>query len=124
VAAGHAGPFVSANADGWVDTNRLPDGRPGITEYAPDGSIQGGIDMPDLMPVPLGIARDHNANLYVVGLTLNDAPSTLVRFNEGGRTYDAWNAGGIAITVSPAGDAAYVLSASAESIIKYVIPLP
>ena len=124
VAAGHAGPFVSAHADGWLDTTRLPDGRAGLTEYAPDGSIGGGIDMPDLMPVPLGIARDLKANLYVIGLTLDDAPSTLVRFNEGGNIYDSWSAGGIAVTVSPTGDAAYVLNASGESILKYVIPLP
>lgn len=124
VAAGHGGPFVSAHANGWIDTSLLPDGRPGVTEYAPDGSIQGGIDMPELMPVPLGIARDVGGSLYVVGLTLDDAPSTLVRFNEGGRTYDAWNAGGIAITVSPTGDAAFVLSSKADSITKYLLPVP
>lgn len=124
VAAGHGGPFVSAHANGWIDTSLLPDGRPGVTEYTPDGSIQGGIDMPDLMPRPLGIARDGRGNLYVVGLTLDDAPSTLVRFNERGSSYDAWKAGGIALTVTPTGDAAYVLSATTESIIKYVLPAP
>jgi hypothetical protein len=124
VAAGHGGAFVSAHANGWIDTSLLPDGRPGLTEYAPDGSIQGGIDMPDLMPRPLGIARDGRGNLYVVGLTLDDAPSTLVRFNETGSSYDAWNAGGIALTVSPTGDVAYVLSATAESVTKYELPAP
>ena len=124
VAAGHGGSFLSANAEGWVDTNMLPDGRPGITEYKPDGTVQGGIDMPDLMPLPLGITRDGDSNLYVVGLTLAEAPSTMVRFNAGGRTQDVWNAGGIAIAVSPAGDAAYVLQASTETIAKYVIPAP
>jgi hypothetical protein len=124
VAAGHGGSFLSANAEGWVDTNLLPDGRPGITEYKPDGTVQGGIDMPDLMPRPLGMTRDGDSNLYVVGLTLADAPSTMVRFNAAGRNQDVWNAGGIAIAVSPAGDAAYVLQVSTETIAKYVIPAP
>lgn len=124
VAAGHGGSFLDANADGWVDTNLLPDSRPGITEYKPDGTVQGGIDMPDLMPRPLGMTRDDLENLYVVGLTLADAPSTMVRFNAGGQNYDAWKAGGIAVTVTPTGDAVYVLSATSESIIKYVLPAP
>jgi aspartate oxidase len=76
------------------------------------------------MPRPLGIARDGLASLYVVGITLDDAPSTMVRFTAEGRSQDAWAAGGIALTVSPAGDAAYVLPPSTETIIKYVIPVP
>ena len=124
VAAGHAGSFLDAHADGWVDTSLLPDGRPGLTLYRPDGTIQGGVDMPDLMPVPLGMARDDQGSLHIVGITLDDAPSTLVRLNADGRDYDAWTAGGIAITVTPTGDAAYVLSVTGESIIKYLIPAP
>jgi DNA-binding beta-propeller fold protein YncE len=124
VAAGHGGSFISANAEGWVDTSLLPDGRPGLTEYKPDGSVQGGIDMPDLMPRPLGMTHDEMGSLYVVGLNLDDTPSTMVRFNPTGQGQDVWNAGGIAIAVSPAGDAAYVLSASTETIAKYVIPAP
>lgn len=125
VAAGHGGPFLSTNADGWVDTDLLPDGRPGLTEYKPDGTYQGGIDMPGLMPVPLGITHDGNGNLYVVGVTLDNAPSTLVRFNAPpGQKQDVWNAGGIAVAVSSAGDAAYVLQVSSETIAKYVIPAP
>jgi hypothetical protein len=125
VGAGHAGPFLSTNAEGWVDTDLLPDGRPGLTEYKPDGTYQGGIDMPDLMPVPLGITHDGSGKLYVVGQTLTDAPSTLVRFiaPPGGKQ-DVWNAGGIAVAVSSAGDAAYVLQVSGETIAKYVIPAP
>ena len=81
--------------------------------------------MPDLMPVPLGITHDGNGNLYVVGLTLADCPSTLVRFNAPpGQDQDVWNAGGIAVAVSSTGDAAYVLQASGETIAKYVIPAP
>jgi len=124
VAAGHAGSFISANAEGWVDTSLLPDGRPGLTEYKPDGTIQGGIDMLDLMPRPLGMTRDDAGNLYVVGITLADAPSTMVRFNASGQSYDVWNAGGIAVAVAPAGDAAYVLTASTEAIVKYVLQKP
>ena len=41
VAAGHGGSFLSTNGEGWVDTSLLPDGRPGLTEYKPDGSYQG-----------------------------------------------------------------------------------
>jgi hypothetical protein len=124
VAAGHGGSFLATNADGWVDTNLLPDGRPGVTEYKPDGTVQGGIDMPDLMPLPLGMTHDGDGNLYVVGLTLAEAPSTMVRFRVGGQSQDVWNAGGIAIAVPSAGDAAYVLQASTETIAKYVIPAP
>jgi len=124
VAAGHAGPFLAANGEGWVDTSLLPDGRPGLTEYKPDGSYQGGIDMPELMPVPLGMARDAQANLFIVGLTTSDTASTMVRFAEGGGIAGVWDAGGLALTVSPAGDAAYVLEASGSTISKYVIPAP
>ena len=83
------------------------------------------IVMPDLMPLPFGITHDGNGNLYVVGLTLAEAASTLVRFiaPPGGKQ-DVWNAGGIAIAVSSAGDAAYVLQVSGETIAKYVIPAP
>jgi len=125
VATGHGGSFLSTNGEGWVDTNLLPDGRPGLTEYKPDGTVQGGIDMPDLMPHPLGITHDGNGGLYVVGLTLADTPDTLVRFNAppGGKQ-DVWNAGGIAVAVSSAGDAAYVLQVTTETIAKYVIPAP
>jgi hypothetical protein len=64
------------------------------------------------------MTRDDQGNLYVVGTTLSDTPtpSTLVRFNATGQTYDVWNAGGVAIAVTPAGDAAYVLSATTETI--------
>jgi hypothetical protein len=124
VAAGHGGSFIAANGEGWVDTSLLPDGRPGLTEYKPDGTLGGGIDMPDLMPRPLGMTRDGLGNLYVVGITLDDRPSTMVRFHEGGRIQDVWNAGGIAVAVSPAGDAAYVLQQSTETIVKYVLPAP
>ena len=124
VAVGAAGPFLATNGDGYVDTSLLPDGRPGLTEYKPDGTIQGGIDMPDLMPNPLGMARDGQTNLYVVGLDRNDGPSTMVRFTPSGEISDVWAAGGIALTVSRSGDAAYVLQANGETIRKYVIPAP
>jgi DNA-binding beta-propeller fold protein YncE len=124
VAVGVAGSFLSANGDGYVDTSLLPDGRPGLTEYKPDGSVQGGLDMPDLMPTPLGMARDRQANLYVVGLNRSDGPSTMVRFNQSGDPQNVWDAGGLAVVVSPAGDAAYVLQATDETIKKYVIPAP
>ena len=42
--------FVIGHRRGLVLTTILPDGRPGLTQYKPDGSYQGGIDMPDLMP--------------------------------------------------------------------------
>jgi hypothetical protein len=124
VAVGAAGPFVSGNGDGWVDTNRLPDGRPGIVEYKPDGTIQGGIDMPDLIPVPMGMTRDDARNLYVVGLTQAGVTSRLVRFNKSGQKLDVWDAGGVGVAVSSTGDVAYVLQASLETIRKYVIPAP
>jgi hypothetical protein len=124
VAAGHAGSFLTAIGDGYVDTSLLPDGRPGLTEYKPDGSIQGGVDMPDLMPNPLGMARDDHQGLYIVGLTAAESASTLVRFTAAGGIHGVWDAGGVAIAVTPVGDAAYVLDASDETIRKYVIPAP
>jgi len=124
VAAGHAGPFLLAVGEGYVDTSLLPDGRPGLTEYKPDGSIQGGIDMPDLMPHPLGMARDDHGGLYIVGLTTEDTPSTMVRLVAAGGIKGVWDAGGIAVAVTPAGDAAYVLDATSKAIHKYVIPAP
>ena len=60
----------------------------------------------------------------VVGLTKDDAASTMVRFNAGGGARDVWNAGGLAVAVSRAGDAAYVLSASRQTILKYSLPTP
>jgi hypothetical protein len=122
VAAGHAGPFLAAVGEGYVDTSLLPDGRPGLTEYKPDGSIQGGVDMPDLMPHPLGMARDDHGGLYIVGLTATDTPSTMVRFVAAGGIKGVWDAGGVAVAVTPAGDAAYVLDATSKTIHKYVIP--
>ena len=124
VAAGHAGGFLLTNAEGWVDTDLLPDGRPGLTEYKPDGSVQGGIDMPALMPNPLGMARDDQDDLFIVGLTASDTASTMVRFAAGGGVNGVWDAGGVAVAVTPAGDVAYVLDASTTTIHKYVIPAP
>lgn len=124
VAAGHAGGFLKTNSEGWVDTDLLPDGRPGLTEYKPDGSIQGGIDMPELMPHPLGMARDEQGDLFIVGLTASDSASTMVRFVAVGGIRGVWDAGGVAVAVTSAGDVAYVLDASSATISKYVIPAP
>jgi hypothetical protein len=124
VAAGQAGSFLNANGEGYVDTSELPDGRPGLTEYKPDGSVQGGIDMPELMPNPLGMAHDDHGDLYIDGLTSSDTPSTMVRFVDTGGIGGVWDAGGIAVAVSPAGDTAYVRDASAATIRKFVIPAP
>ena len=124
VAAGHAGSFLAATGDGYVDTSLLPDGRPGLTEYKPDGTIQGGIDMPALMPNPLGMTRDDQGDLFIVGLTGSDTASTLVRFVASGGINGVWDAGGIAVAVTPAGDAAYVLQPDDATIRKYVIPAP
>jgi hypothetical protein len=124
VAAGHAGRFLCANGDGYIDTSSLPDGRPGLTEYKPNGSVQGGIDMPELLSVPLGMARDAQADIFVVGLTASDTASTMVRFVQTGGISGVWDAGGLAVTVSPAGDAAYVLDAAGQTIKKYVLPPP
>ncbi|HEY7969083.1 MAG TPA: NHL repeat-containing protein [Candidatus Limnocylindrales bacterium] len=122
VAAGHAGSFLTAVGEGYVDTSLLPDGRPGLTEYKPDGTIQGGIDMPDLMPNPLGMTRDAQGDLFIVGLDTSDAASTLVRFLARGGVGGVWDAGGIAVAVTPAGDAAYVLQPDDATIRKYAIP--
>lgn len=124
VAVGHAGPFIQAAGDGYVTTDRLPDGRPGVTQYKPDGSYQGGIDMPDLMAEPTGITLDEHENLYIVGLTASGERSTMVRFLQTGKVLSVWDAGGLAVAVTPAGDAAYVLQPSADTLRGYAIPAP
>lgn len=116
--------FVTATGDGYVLTSILPDGRPGLVEYKPDGSYQGGMDMPDLMPVPQGTAYDAQGNIYAVGLTSTGAASTMVRFDETGQVLNVWAAGGLGVAVSPAGDIAYVLQPDDATIRRYDIPAP
>ncbi len=126
VAVGHAGPFISANGQGYITTDRLTDGQPGLIEYKPDGSVQGGYDMSPAMAEPTGITRDQQGDLFIVGLTANGDPGTLVRLAEGGSSTGVWDAGGLYVAVTPAGDIAYVLQPSdtAMTIRKYVIPKP
>ena len=127
VAAGHAGGFLSANGEGWVD-HGSPARRSAaaLTEYKPDGSIQGGIDMPDLMPSPLGMARDGRPTSIVVGLTARMTPEHVGSFRStGGGIEGVWDAGGMAVAVSSGGDVGYVLDRHRPTTItKYVIPAP
>ncbi len=116
--------FVSTAGEGYVLTNVLPDGRPGLVEYKPDGSYQGGMDMPDLMPVPQDTARDSQSNLLAVGITSTGSASTMVRFEPTGQVLNVWAAGGLAVAVSPAGDIAYVLQPDDATLRRYNIPAP
>jgi hypothetical protein len=120
------GKFVSANGVGYVTTDLLPDGRRGIAEYKPDGSVQGGIDMAAVMAEPMGIARDDQGDIFVVGLDSAGNPGTMVRLAANGDLNDVWDAGGVAVAVTPDGTAAYVIEPSdtATTIKKYVIPGP
>jgi len=124
VAVGNAGPFISANGEGWVTTDHLPSGRSGIVEYKPDGSYQGGYDMTAVMYEATGITRDHQGDLFIVGLDASGGGSTLVRLANGGSPKDVWDAGGLGVAVTPTGDIAYVLRSDNATIRKYLIPKP
>ena len=125
VAVGIAGPFISANGDGFVTTDRLQDGREaGIVEYKPDGSHGGGYDMTAVMADTTGITRDRQGDLFIVGLTAAGDPSTLVRLSAEGSSLGVWDAGGLGVAVSPAGDIAYVLQPSNATIRKYLVARP
>jgi hypothetical protein len=82
------------------------------------------MDMPDLMPVPQGTARDGQQNLYVVGITSTGSASTMIRFKQTGQVLNVWAAGGLAVAVTPAGDVAYVLQPDDATLRRYNIPLP
>jgi DNA-binding beta-propeller fold protein YncE len=122
VAVGNAGPFISANGDGWVTTDHLPSGRSGIVEYKPDGSYQGGYDMTSVMFEATGITRDQQRDLFIVGLTAAGDGSALVRL--AGSSMDVWDAGGLGVAVTPSGDIAYVLRSDNATIRKYLLPKP
>jgi hypothetical protein len=124
VAVGAAGPFISANGEGWITTDRLPSGRSGIVEYKPDGSYQGGYDMTSVMFEATGITRDRQADLFIVGLTATGEGSALVRLAAGGAPTAVWDAGGLGVAVSPGGDIAYVLRSDNATIRKYLLPTP
>ena len=125
VAVGVAGPFISTNGEGWVTTDRLPDGREaGIVEYKPDGSHGGGYDMTAVMADATGITRDQQGDLFIVGLTAAGDGSALVRLAAGGSPMSVWDAGGLAVAVSPGGDIAYVLRSDNATIRKYLLPTP
>jgi hypothetical protein len=122
VAVGIAGPFISANGEGWITTDHLPSGRSGIVEYKPDGSPGGGYDMTSVMFEATGITRDQQRDLFIVGLTAAGDGSALVRL--AGSSMDVWDAGGLGVAVSPAGDIAYVLRSDNATIRKYLLPTP
>jgi hypothetical protein len=125
VAVGTAGPFISANGEGWVTTDRLQDGREaGIVEYQPDGSHGGGYDMTAVMSDTTGITRDQQGDLFIVGLTASGDGSALVRLSADGTPTGVWEAGGLGVAVSPSGDIAYVLRSDNATIRKYLLPKP
>jgi hypothetical protein len=124
VAVGIAGPFISATGEGWVTTDHLPNGRPGIAEYKPDGSHGGGYDMTAVMSEATGITRDQQADIFIVGLNAAGDGSALVRLAAAGSPQGVWDAGGLGVTVTPAGDTAYVLRADNATIRKYLLPKP
>jgi len=124
VAVGNAGPFISANGEGWVTTNHLPSGRSGIVEYKPDGSLGGGYDMTAVMSEATGITRDQQGDLFIVGVTAAGDGSALVRLAPGGSPWMVWDAGGLGVAVSPPGDIAYVLRSDNATIRKYILPKP
>jgi hypothetical protein len=76
------------------------------------------------MPVPQGTSRDGNGNLYAVGITEAGDASTMVRFAQTGVVLDVWDAGGLAVTVTPDGSAAFVLAPDDATILGYGLSVP
>lgn len=119
-ARGVAGASLSVYPNGFVLTNALPDGRPGVGEYRPDTTVQGSLDMSARMTVPAGVSIDADGTIYMVSTTADGAqPEALVKV---GDPPIIWPTGGKGIAVTPNGDAAYVTLPSWTYLRKYQLP--
>lgn len=121
-ASGLSGPDLRAHPQGWVYTNALPDGSPGLTEYKPDQTVQGTLDVQSLFSAIGGIDIDSAGNIYVSGLTAAGAPEALAEFTANGSPNFLWPTPAEMIAVTPAGDAIYVTSYLWPYLEKYDLP--
>ena len=124
-ATGVAGPYLSQEGHGWIDTNALPDGREGWTEYKPDGSYQGSLDLTDVCLYPAGLARDQNHNMFVACMTGPDAaarPEGLVMADESGNGLYLWTTGGAGIAIPAEGGVIYITYPGSAQLSKYTLP--
>ena len=119
-ARGVAGASLSVYPNGYVLTNALPDGRPGVGEYRPNTTVQGSLNMTGQMTVPAGVSIDGDGTIYAISTTANGAqPEALVKV---GDPPIIWPTGGQSLAVTPRGDAAYVTFPGWSYLRKYQLP--
>jgi hypothetical protein len=121
-ARGLAGPSLRVHPEGWVLTNALPDGSPGLGDYKPDTTVQGALDLSLLFPAVATIDLDAARNFYIAGVDGNGDPLALVEITEGGVPVARWPTPVENIAVSEAGDAVYVTSHLWSYLRKYDLP--
>jgi DNA-binding beta-propeller fold protein YncE len=124
-ASGVAGPYLHQEGHGWIDTNALPDGRPGWTEYKPDGTYQGSLDMSAVCHYPSGLGRNPNHDMFIACMTGSDPgaqPEGLIMADETGTSVYQWSTGGAGIAVSPNGDAIFMTNPGSPELFKYALP--
>jgi hypothetical protein len=123
-ASGVAGPYLSEN-NGWIGTNALPDGRPGFTEYKPDATYQGSLDLSAVCQYPAGSAQSPNGDLFIACMTSPGAdgqPDGVLMVEAGNGPYHFWSTGGAGIAVSTIGDAIYITIPGSPDLTKYTLP--
>jgi NHL repeat len=124
-ASGVAGPYLDQEGHGWIDTNALPDGLPGTTEYKPDGSYQGSNDLSAMCTYPAGLARDPNHNQFFAcmsGTGPTARPEGLIMADESGTGLHLWSTGGAGIAIPAAGGVIYITSPGSAELSKYILP--
>lgn len=124
-ASGVAGPYLSQEGHGWIDTDALPDGRPGMTEYKPDGSYQGSDDASAVCTYPAGLARDPDHNQFwgcMTGPGPDAQPEGLVKTDESGGSPRRWTTGGAGIAIPAEGGVIYVTAPGSADLRAYTLP--
>jgi 6-bladed beta-propeller len=115
-AEGLTGYALSVQPSGWVYTNALPDGRPGLTEYKGDTTVQGALDISAMIRQPEGISTDFVAGSIYIG-----GSSDLLMLDQLGNSVFLWPMRAEAFAVTPLGDAVYVTAHDEPELIKYWI---
>ena len=124
-ASGVAGPYLNQEGHGWIDTNALPDGRAGWTEYKPDGTYQGSLDLSAVCHYPAGMGRNPNHDMFIACMTGSDPgaqPESLIMADESGTSVYQWTTGGAGIAVASKGDAIFMTYPGSRELFKYALP--
>lgn len=124
-ASGVAGPYLDQEGHGWIDTNALPNGQPGMTEYKPDGSYQGSLDLSPLCAYPAGLTRDPDHNQFFACMSGSDQaarPVGLIMADDTGTALHFWTTGGAGIAIPPQGGAIYITMPGSADLSKYALP--